>query len=102
MRPEQKTANKALLFQTEPENMAIIRNFQSSEILTPQEFEVLSLLASSEYNNLSIEQVLLIIRNSTAPYQRVHTLISRLRPKIDSLNIRIEVSGDGFISASAR
>jgi DNA-binding response OmpR family regulator len=85
------------LYNCDVVNMKVRRFHKTSESLTSNELRLLTLLSSSRDQRLGVEQATRKIWGSTVSNQRLHTLLSRLRPKIRPLDLQVEMEKDGYV-----
>lgn len=63
-----------------------------SEELTANEFRLLTLLSHSQNYSVEIGKASQLIFGQKVSDQRLHTMLSRLRPKVKALNLQLEMS----------
>lgn len=89
-------------FHCDPVQMTIQKNGALSDPLTANEYRLLTLLDSIPQHEILWADASSQIWGGKVPKQRVHTLLSRLRPKIQSLNLNVEFSKEGKITISEK
>jgi DNA-binding response OmpR family regulator len=72
--------------------MSISRGGLSSQELTANEFRLLSLISQSQTYSVDIALASQMIWGQNVSDQRLHTMLSRLRPKLRPLKLELEMS----------
>lgn len=86
------------LYVCDSARMTVKRRSHTSDELTSNEFRLLTLLAQNDGYKVSMDLAHQTIWGNTVSTQRMHTLLSRLRPKVKSLDLQLEVSKDGMVA----
>lgn len=94
----QRLTEAESLYTFDSMHMTVIRRGCVSEALTSAEFRLLTLLAKSDSHRVSMALANETIWGTEVSSQRMHTLLSRLRPKVRGLDLQLEVSKDGMVT----
>lgn len=85
------------LYQCDAIGMTVARKGALSDELTSNEFRLMTLLARQSDHTVTVEEAARSIWGQKVSDQRIHTMLSRLRPKIRGLHIQLEMTKDDAI-----
>lgn len=88
------------LFECDAVGMTVCRRGMRSEELTANEFRLLALLSSSVDHKIAVVKARDAIWGPKVSDQRIHTMLSRLRPKLRGLKLQLEMSKEDSIVLS--
>ncbi len=72
--------------------LKVLRSGSASQELTANEFKLMTLLSRTEGGAIGLDVVAEGIWGQRVSDQRIHTMLSRLRPKVSPLNLTLEVT----------
>lgn len=80
------------VFECDAAGLRIRRSGEISPPLTANEFKLMSLLSRCDGGQIALDALAEGVWGQKVSDQRIHTMLSRLRPKMQPLNLRLEVT----------